>query len=59
MRMTPKLCAALVTLALGIIALQCIILFFVATHDHRQTAIIEEAVTNVIFPPELYEGETH
>lgn len=53
--MTPKLCATLITLALGIIALQCVTLFYVATHDSRQTAIIEDAINNVIF----IENETH
>lgn len=57
--MNLKLYAVLIALAVGIIILQCGILYYSATHDHRQTAIIEEAVTNVIFPPELYEGETH
>lgn len=54
-----KIYAVIIALALGIILLQCIALYFVATHDGRQSAIIEEAVTNVIFPPELYESETN
>lgn len=47
--MTPKICATFIALALGILILQCIILYLTATHDHRQTAIIEEAINNVIF----------
>lgn len=55
--MTPRLCAALISLAIGIITLQLVILYFSATHDHRQSAIIEEAITNVIFIEDV--KETH
>jgi len=50
-----KVFAALIALAIGIVILQCVILYYVATHDHRQTAIIEEAINNVLF----VEYETH
>ena len=55
MRMTPKICATFIALALGIIALQCVTLYYVATHDRRQTAIVEDAINNVLF----IEYETH
>lgn len=53
--MSPRICAVIIVLAIGIIALELVNLFYSATHDHRQSAIIEEAINNTIF----YESETN